>query len=221
MVMCWPVQQSDGGWLVFTAPERLWGLPWQEHTADLRRLSSGGVDRHHVSTIATRRLVRPIRKFPPWRYVFRHESSSSRQWRKRGRGSSPASSPHSNEMQAQIQKFVAYRTAMLCGDLARFAHAVDQDPPARRVHRGHTCSKSPAVPRCRGVAGNGRRRARAFFRGDADEGGRGEFRSRGRSCSTIANDYADQDIEIAYVRDLSHAVGRGRPRCAENGPSPT
>src|SRR5258708_8120462 len=49
----------------------------------------------------------------------------------------------------------------------------------------------------------------AFFRGDADEEAVTSFDLPG-VLQTIANDYADQDIEIAYAGP-SHAVYRGRP----------
>ena len=51
--------------------------------------------------------------------------------------------------------------------------------------------------------------ALAFFRGDADEEAATSFDLAG-VLQTIANDYADQDIEIAYAGP-SHAVYRGRP----------
>src|SRR6266404_2946176 len=104
------VQHSDGSWLVFTAPERIWGLPWQERWplwVAFLAVSTG-----IVSTIATRQLVRPIRKFAEAIRVF---------------GTNPQAPPMAetgprelasvitsfNEMQARIRKFVAYRTAML------------------------------------------------------------------------------------------------------------
>src|SRR5260370_10128080 len=51
--------------------------------------------------------------------------------------------------------------------------------------------------------------ALAFFRGDADEEAVTSF-DLPVVLQTIANDYADQDIEIAYAGP-SHAVDRGRP----------
>src|SRR5260370_16240722 len=51
--------------------------------------------------------------------------------------------------------------------------------------------------------------ALAFFRGDADEEAVTSF-DLPVVLQTIANDYADQDIEIAYAGP-SHAVYRGRP----------
>jgi signal transduction histidine kinase len=198
------VQFSDGGWLVFTARERLWGLPWQGRWAiwlAFLTLSTG-----IVSTIATRQLVRPIRKFSEAIRLF---------------GTNPQAPPIAetgpreltsvitsfNEMQAQIQKFVAYRTAML----AAISH--DLRTPLTRIRlRGEFIEDEVQQARLfRDVEElqamvDG---ALAFFRGDADEEAMTNF-DLPRVLQTIANDYADQDIEIAYAGP-SHAVYRGRP----------
>jgi len=198
------VQQSDGGWLVFTAPERLWGLPWQERWplwVAFLTVSTG-----IVSTIATRQLVRPIRKFAEAIRLF---------------GTNPQAPPMAetgpreltsvitsfNEMQAQIQKFVAYRTAML----AAISH--DLRTPLTRIRlRGELIEDEVQqarlfrdVDELQAMVDG----ALAFFRGDADEEAVTSF-DLPVVLQTIANDYADQDIEITYVGP-SHAVYRGRP----------
>jgi signal transduction histidine kinase len=198
------VQFSDGGWLVLTTPERLWGLPWQERWAiwlAFLTLSTG-----IVSTIATRQLVRPIRKFAEAIRLF---------------GTNPQAPPIAeagpreltsvitsfNEMQAQIRKFVAYRTAML----AAISH--DLRTPLTRIRlRGELIDDQVQQARLfRDVEElqamvDG---ALAFFRGDADEEVATSF-DLPAVLQTIANDYADQDIDIAYAGP-SHAVYRGRP----------
>jgi signal transduction histidine kinase len=198
------VQFFDGGWLVLTTPQRLWGLPWQERWAiwlAFLTLSTGV-----VSTLATRQLVRPIRKFADAIRLF---------------GTNPQAPPIAetgpreltsvitsfNEMQAQIQKFVAYRTAML----AAISH--DLRTPLTRIRlRGEFIEDRVQQARLfRDVEElqtmvDG---ALAFFRGDADEEPVTSFDLPG-VLQTIANDYADQDIEIAYAGP-SHAVYRGRP----------
>jgi signal transduction histidine kinase len=198
------VQQSDGGWLVFTAPERLWGLPWQERWplwVAFLTVSTG-----IVSTIATRQLVRPIRKFAEAIRLF---------------GTNPQAPPMAetglreltsvitsfNEMQAQIQKFVAYRTAML----AAISH--DLRTPLTRIRLRGEFIEDPVqqarlfrdVEELQAMVDG----ALAFFRGDADEEAVTSFDLAG-VLQTIANDYADQDIEIAYAGP-SHAIYRGRP----------
>jgi signal transduction histidine kinase len=198
------VQHSDGSWLVFTTPERLWGLPWQERWAIwlVFLTVSTGI----VSTIATRQLVRPIRKFAEAMCLF---------------GTNPQAPPIAkagpleltsviasfNEMQAQIQKFVAYRTAML----AAISH--DLRTPLTRIRlRGELIEDEVQqarlfrdVDELQAMVDG----ALAFFRGDADEEAVTSFDLPG-VLQTIANDYADQDIEIAYAGP-SHAVYRGRP----------
>jgi signal transduction histidine kinase len=198
------VQYSDGSWLVFTTPERLWGLPWQKRWAVwlLFLTVSTGI----VSTIATRQLVRPIRKFAEAIRLF---------------GTNPQAPPIAetgprelasvitsfNEMQAQIQKFVAYRTAMLAAishdlrtPLTRIrlrAELIEDEVQQARLFRD--------VDELQAMVDG----ALAFFRGDADEEAMTSFDLPG-VLQTIANDYADQDIEIAYTGP-SHAVYRGRP----------
>jgi signal transduction histidine kinase len=198
------VQFSDGGWLVLTTPKRLWGLPWQERwTIWLVFLTlSTGI----VSAIATRQLVRPIRKFAEAIRLF---------------GTNPQAPPIAetgpreltsvitsfNEMQAQIRKFVAYRTAML----AAISH--DLRTPLTRIRlRGEFIDDRVQQARLfRDVEElqtmvDG---ALAFFRGDADEEPVTSFDLPG-VLQTITNDFADQDIGIAYAGP-SHAVYRGRP----------
>ncbi|MDB5410519.1 MAG: histidine kinase [Rhodospirillales bacterium] len=198
------VRYSDGSWLVFTVPEKLWGLPWQERWAIWLGFLTVSIG--IVSTIATRQLVRPIRKFAEAIRLF---------------GTNPQAPPIAetgpreltsvitsfNEMQAQIQKFVAYRTAML----AAISH--DLRTPLTRIRlRGELIEDEAQQARLfrdvdelqTMVDG-----ALAFFRGDADEEAVTSFDLPG-VLQTIANDYADQDIEIAYAGP-SHAVYRGRP----------
>jgi signal transduction histidine kinase len=198
------VQHFDGSWLVFTTPERLWGLPWQERWAIwlVFLTVSTGI----VSTIATRQLVRPIKRFAEAIRLF---------------GMNPHAPPIAetgpreltsvitsfNEMQAQIQKFVAYRTAML----AAISH--DLRTPLTRIRlRGELIVDEVQqarlfrdVDELQAMVDG----ALAFFRGDADEEAVTSFDLSG-VLQTIANDYADQDVEIAYAGP-SHAVYRGRP----------
>jgi signal transduction histidine kinase len=198
------VKHSDGSWLVFNTPERLWGLPWQERWAIwlVFLTVSTGI----VSAIATRQLVRPIRKFAEAIRLF---------------GTNPQAPPIAktgpreltgvitsfNEMQAQIQKFVAYRTAML----AAISH--DLRTPLTRIRlRGELIEDEVQqarlfrdVDELQAMVDG----ALAFFRGDTDEEAVTSFDLPG-VLQTIANDYADQDIAIAYTGP-SHAAYRGRP----------
>jgi signal transduction histidine kinase len=198
------VQHSDGSWLVFTTPERLWGLPWQERWAIwlVFLTVSTGI----VSTIATRQLVRPIRKFAEAIRLF-GTNPHAPPIAKMGPRELTSVITSFNEMQAQIQKFVAYRTAML----AAISH--DLRTPLTRIRlRGELIADEMQqarlfrdVDELQAMVDG----ALAFFRGDADEEAVTSFDLSG-VLQTIANDYADQDIEIAYAGP-SHAVYRGRP----------
>jgi hypothetical protein len=111
------------------------------------------------------------------------------------------------EQASTIQKFVAYRTAML----AAISH--DLRTPLTRIRlRGELIEDEVQQARLfldvnelqTMVDG-----ALAFIRGNADEEAVASFDFPG-VLQTIANDYADQDIEIAY-EGPSHALYRGRP----------
>jgi signal transduction histidine kinase len=198
------VQYSDGSWLVFTVPEKLWGLPWPKRWAIwlVFLTVSTGI----VSTIATRQLVRPIRRFAKAIRLF---------------GTNPHAPPIAetgprelagvisafNAMQAQIQKFVAYRTAML----AAISHDL-RTPLTRMRLRGEFIADEVQqarlfrdVDELQAMVDG----ALAFFRGDADEEPMTSFNLPGL-LQTIANDYADQGVQIAYAGP-PHAVYRGRP----------
>jgi signal transduction histidine kinase len=198
------VQLRDRSWLVFSVPHRTWGLP------DLQRwavwLTFVTLSTATVCAIATRRFVRPIKQL----------AAAVRRF-----GVNPQAPPLAesgpqefrdvirafNTMQAQIQKFVAYRTMML----AAISH--DLRTPLTRVRlRGELIDDEIQQARLfrdvdemhTMVDG-----ALAFFRGDADEEATTTFDLAG-VLQTIANDYADQGIAIGYVGP-AHAVYCGRP----------
>jgi len=189
------VQQSDGGWLVFTAQERLWGLPWQERLAPLGGLSHGC---RPASCRRSQRVSWSVRSGSlPRRYVFSAPILKPRQWRgtggKRGPRELASVITSFNEMQAQIQKFVAYRTAML----AAISH--DLRTPLTRIRlRGELIEDEVQQARLfRDVEElqamiDG---ALAFFRGDADEEAVTSF-DLPVVLQTIANDYADQTSKL-------------------------
>jgi signal transduction histidine kinase len=195
---------KDGSWLVFSVPNRTWGLP------ELQRwtvwLTFVALSSAIVCTIATRRFVRPIqqlaaavRRFGVNPQAPALAESGPQEFREVIRAF--------NTMQAQIQKFVAYRTMML----AAISH--DLRTPLTRVRlRGEFIDDETQQARLfRDVEEmqtmvDG---ALAFFRGDADEEATTTFDLAG-VLHTIANDYADQGIAISYVGP-GHAVYSGRP----------
>jgi signal transduction histidine kinase len=195
---------KDGSWLVFGLPNRTWGLPELQRWAVW--LTFVALSSAIVCTIATRRFVRPIRQLAEAVHRF---------------GVNPQAPPLAesgpqefrevirafNTMQAQIQKFVAYRTMML----AAISH--DLRTPLTRVRlRGEYIDDETQQARLfrdvdemqKMVDG-----ALAFFRGDADEEATTTFDLAG-VLQTIANDYADQGIAINYLGP-AHAIYSGRP----------
>jgi len=195
---------KDGSWLVLSVPGRTWGLPELQRWALWATFV--GVSSAIVCTIATRRFVRPIRQL----------AEAVRRF-----GVNPQAPPLAesgpqefrdvirafNTMQAQIQKFVAYRTMML----AAISH--DLRTPLTRVRlRGELIDDEIQQARLfrdvdemqTMVDG-----ALAFFRGDQDEEATTTFDLAG-VLQTIANDYADQGIAIGYAGP-AHAVYCGRP----------
>jgi signal transduction histidine kinase len=198
------VQLNDGSWVVFSAPNRTWGL------SELQRwaiwLTFVAMSIATVCTIATRRFVRPVkqlagavRRFGVNPQAPALAESGPREFREVIRAF--------NTMQAQIQKFVAQRTMML----AAISH--DLRTPLTRVRlRGELIDDEIQqaklfrdVDEMQTMVDG----ALAFFRGDADEEATTSFDLAG-VLQTIANDYADQGIEISYLGP-AHAVYCGRP----------
>ena len=198
------MQLSDRSWLVFSVPQRIWGLPelqrWAVWIAFLI-LSTAT-----VCAIATRRFVRPVeqlaaavRRFGVDPQAPPLAESGPQEFRDVIRAF--------NTMQAQIQKFVTYRTMML----AAISH--DLRTPLTRVRlRGELIDDEIQQARLfrdvdemqTMVDG-----ALACFRGDANEEATTSFDLAG-VLQTIANDYADQGIAIGYM-GAAHAVYCGRP----------
>ena len=198
------VGYSDRSWLVFTAPEKLWGLNWGPRWAIWTLLLA--LSTVIVSTIATRRLVHPIKEFADGIRLF---------------GTNPKAPPMAetgprelvqvisafNAMQAQIQNFVAHRVAML----AAISHDL-RTPLTRMRLRGEFIEDQEQqarlfrdVDEMQAMVDG----ALALFRGDAIDEATTSFDLPG-VLHTIINDYADQGVEITYAGP-SRAVCRGRP----------
>jgi signal transduction histidine kinase len=198
------VQLLDRSWLVFSVPRRTWGLPELQRWA--LWLTFVTLSTIAVCAVASRRFVRPIRQLAAAvrRFGVNPQApplaeSGPREFRDVIRAF--------NTMQAQIQKFVAYRTMML----AAISH--DLRTPLTRVRlRGELIDDEIQqaklfrdVEEMQTMVDG----ALAFFRCDADEEATTTFDLAG-VLQTIANDYADQGIAIGYVGP-AHAVYRGRP----------
>jgi signal transduction histidine kinase len=198
------VQLKDGSWLVLSLPNRTWGLPQPQRWTVYLTLATLSIAA--VSAIATRRLVRPLKEFAAAVRRFglnpqapALEESGPQEFRDMTRAF--------NTMQAQIQKFMAYRTMML----AAISH--DLRTPLTRIRlRGELIDDEiqqaklfKDVDEMQTMVDG----ALAFFRGDSDEEATTIFDLAG-VLQTIANDYADQGIEVHYVGP-AHADYCGRP----------
>jgi len=198
------VQLNDGSWLVFSVMKRTWGIPWADRWVIW--LCFLAVSITIVTVFAARQFSGPIERL----------AAAVRQF-----GLNPQAPPIAetgpkelqevvktfNAMQAQIQKFVAYRTMML----AAISH--DLRTPLTRMRLRGEFIEDPEqqarlfrdVDEMQGMVDE----ALAFFRDDAVSEETTSF-DLPHVLLTIANDYADQDIDIRYTGP-AHAVYRGRP----------
>jgi signal transduction histidine kinase len=198
------VQLHDGSWLVFSVMKRTWGLPWTDRWAVW--LCFLAVAIAIVTAFAARRFSRPIEQL----------AGAVRQFALNPRAPPIAETgPRElqqvirtfNAMQAQIQKFVAYRTMML----AAISHDL-RTPLTRMRLRGEFIEDQDQQARLfRDVdeMQNMVDEALAFFRDDATAEETTSF-DLPHVLLTIANDFADQDVDVGYAGP-AHAVYRGRP----------
>jgi signal transduction histidine kinase len=187
------VRLADASWIVFMGFNRDWGL------SQSQRLAIWGtflvLSFVAVSAVATRQLSRPIRRLAKAVRLL---------------GTNPAAPPIAqagpqelreviaafNEMHAQIQEFVAYRTAML----AAISHDL-RTPLTRMRLRGEFIDDKVQQARLFRDIDDMQTMidgALAFFRGDADEETARSFDLPGVLLS-IADDFADQGIEVKYT----------------------
>jgi two-component system osmolarity sensor histidine kinase EnvZ len=198
------VRLADTSWLVFTTSGRLWGL--SEWMRLLIRLVLLGVSIAVCAAVAARKFATPIKELAAAVREFGINPKAP---------SIPETGPRElrhvartfNEMQAQIQKFVSYRTTML----AAISHDL-RTPLTRMRLRGELIEDPDQqarlfrdVDEMQAMVDG----ALAFFRDDAIDEPTTSF-NLPNVLQTIANDYADHGIEIPY-RGPAHAVYLGRP----------
>jgi signal transduction histidine kinase len=198
------VQLKDGSWLVFSVAKRTWGMPWADRLVVW--LCFLAVSITIVTAFAAHQFSKPIERL----------AAAVRQF-----GLNPQAPPITetgpkelqevvttfNAMQAQIQKFVAYRTMML----AAISHDL-RTPLTRMRLRGEFIEDKEQQARLFRDVDEMQSmvdEALAFFRDDAIAEETTSF-DLPHVLLTIANDYADQDIDIGYTGP-AHAVYRGRP----------
>jgi signal transduction histidine kinase len=198
------VQLNDGSWLVFSVMKRSWGMPLPDRWAVWLGFLALSVTL--VTAVAARQFSRPIEQL----------AAAVRQFALNPRAPPIAETgPRElrqviktfNAMQTQIQKFVAYRTMML----AAISHDL-RTPLTRMRLRGEFIEDQEQQARLfRDVdeMQNMVDEALVFFRDDATAEETTSF-DLPRVLLTIANDYADQGIEIDYAGP-AHAAYWGRP----------
>src|SRR6202790_4569387 len=198
------VQLHDGSWLVFSVTKRTWGMPWATRWVIWLCFLAASIT--VVTIFAARQFSKPIERL----------AAAVRQF-----GLNPQAPPIAetgprelqevvktfNAMQAQIQKFVAYRTMML----AAISHNL-RTPLTRMRLRGEFIEDQEQQSRLFRDVDEMQTmvdEALAFFRDDATAEETTAF-NLPHVLLTIANDCADQDIEIGYAGP-ANAVYRGRP----------
>jgi signal transduction histidine kinase len=198
------VELDDGSWVVFMAPNRLWGVGLTTRIGlglSLLIISIAG-----VSAVATYHLARPIREFTDALRRFGTDPRAA-PTPENGPRELRASIAAFNAMQAQIQRFVDDRTAML----AAISHDL-RTPLTRMRLRGELIEDEEQRARlCRDVDEMQAMidSALAFFRDDF----RGEETTAfdfPELLRTIAEDYSDLGSEVTYS-GAERVVFRGRP----------
>jgi signal transduction histidine kinase len=198
------VELGDASWVVFTAPTRFWGvgLPTRIGLGFTLLIISIAA----VSTVATFQLAHPIRAFTDALRRFGTDPRAA-PIPETGPREVRASIGAFNAMQAQIQRFVDDRTAML----AAISHDL-RTPLTRMRLRGEFVEDEEQrarlfrdVDEMQAMVDS----ALAFFRDDF----RGEETTTfdfPELLRTIAEDYNDQGCEIAY-NGTEYVAFRGRP----------
>jgi signal transduction histidine kinase len=198
------VELQDGGWAVFTVPQRTWGLNSRVRMGI--GLAFLVLSIAVVATAAAYQMSRPIRDF----------SSALRRF-----GSDPRASPilesgprelretirAFNAMQAQIQKFVDDRTSML----AAISH--DLRTPLTKMRLRGEYVEDPEqqarlfqdVETMQAMIDS----ALSFFRDDIRDEESATF-DLPELLRTIADDYIDQGADVVY-RGPGRTPFRGRP----------
>jgi len=199
------VKLTDQSWIVLTTLNKR-NLELDEKTRWIVWVILSALSTALVSVLAARRLSRPVRQLAVAMRDFGLNPQAP-EIAEVGPQELKQVIKTFNAMQAQIKKFVTYRTTML----AAISH--DLRTPLTRIRlRGefiedqeqqerlfHDVDEMQAM-----VDG-----ALAFFRNDAVDEGMTDFDLPGVLC-TIINDYSDQGIEIPYVGP-ARAVSWGRP----------
>jgi signal transduction histidine kinase len=198
------VRLSDGSWLAFGVPRRMWGLPQFERW--IIRILFMGLCIPLIAVLMARQFAKPVK----------HLAEAVRQF-----GLNPAAPPMPttgprelrqvvttfNAMQAQIQKFVAYRTMML----AAISHDL-RTPLTRMRLRGEYIEDADQQARLFRDVDEMQAMidgALAFFRDDSSAEERTQF-DLPQLLLTIIHDFKDHGIQLNYLGP-DHAAYLGPP----------
>lgn len=198
------VKLADASWLVFTGYNRNWGLSQSERLGiwAIFLILSLAI----VSAIAARQLSRPIRHFAA-AVRLSGINTQSPPIVEAGPQELREVIAAFNIMRAQVQELVAYRTTML----AAISHDL-RTPLTRMRLRGEFIGNETQQTRLFRDVDEMQAMidgALAFFRGDADGEATRTF-DLSDILQSIADDYADQKIEVGYTGP-AHVVYLGRP----------
>jgi signal transduction histidine kinase len=198
------VRLNDRSWLVFSVPSRIWGVSRAARWAIWLSFLAASIA--VATALAARQFSRPVQQLAAAVHQFGIDPQAP---------PIPETGPKElrqvirtfNAMQAQIQKFVAYRTMML----AAISHDL-RSPLTRMRLRGELIEDPEQQARLfrdvdemqTMVDG-----ALALFRDDAIAEATTTF-DLSHVLLTIANDCADQKVDVAYTGP-AHAVYHGRP----------
>ena len=198
------VRLLDGSWVIFSSPTRTWGL--SEAARWMIWMVFLGISITLFTVLAARRFAGPIKELARAVHGFGVNpqapaiaETGPRELRQVIRTF--------NEMKAQIQKFVSYRTMML----AAISHDL-RTPLTRMRLRGELLEDAEQqarlfrdVDEMQAMVDG----ALAFFRDDAVSEPTTAF-DLANVLLTLTNDYADQRIDIRY-EGPAHAIFQGRP----------
>lgn len=198
------VELSDHGWIVFSLPHRAWGLAETDKWAI--RILFLGISIALVTAIAARQFSKPIERLAEAVKQFGTNPQSAAIAETGPRELRQVIKTF-NDMRAQIHTFVVHRTTML----AAISH--DLRTPLTRIRlRGELIEDVEQqarlfrdVDEMQAMVDG----ALAFFRDDAATEATTTL-DLPHVILTIANDYADQGIDIVYTGP-AHGLCLGRP----------
>jgi signal transduction histidine kinase len=198
------VRLADGSWLAFGVPHRTWGLPQFDRW--IIRIVLMGLSIPIIAGLMARQFAKPVKRLAEAVREFGLNPAAPAMATTGPRELRQVVTTF-NAMQAQIQKFVAYRTMML----AAISHDL-RTPLTRMRLRGEYIEDPDQQARLfrdvdemqAMIEG-----ALAFFRGDSSTEERTQF-DLAQLLLTIAHDFKDRGIQLNYSGP-DHAAYAGPP----------